>query len=264
MHTITFNIINEDNHNEYVGFEPIIGDNLSFNEPTFSSQLLFHDIFEHAFEESKYFSTKGKLTSNGESMAMGVRKWFYENTRLIEKYAGYNKNMGVDRNTSSILDSLVFTFMEDKEKGYYPKYPIVKKFKGLDLPKNDYKLALYDYGKEKYLKRMNKAYKYGISLADHLYEGMEEVLSSFMDNLILFMEKSGINHIGKEHYEVLEIPYLHGSTCGVEITKTMVTFVLNFTNGLEIYFDSEFDTDEIEALAKKVQDLKEPELELQS
>lgn len=84
---------------------------LTFDQPSFDSQLIIHDVFEHRFECCDIFSTGG-LHVEGEAFALGIRQYLVDEIPGYSHYIAYNKSMGCLNN------SLSFLFSYDSDYSY--------------------------------------------------------------------------------------------------------------------------------------------------
>ena len=185
MYEINFKIEN-DRNNDCNGFCNVLTEGCF--EPGWSINLLFHDIFEHFFEFSKYYSTE-TLSQAGECVAMGIRQWFYEHTGLVQNYASYNKYQGVEWNSfetclGQINDAVFYendTYSLDFNFKHLKKWNRENTFEGRCSDYKHYKI-------EKYFEKVELAMSYGYWLAEYLFDDLTWEINNFCSNLMIFLK----------------------------------------------------------------------------
>lgn len=172
-------------------------------EPGYGINLLFHDIFEHFFEETEIFSTE-ELSQAGECVAMGIREYFSRNSSLVERYAGYNQYQGIEWNSwMTILGQIGENLDED---GWTP-YPNDFNYKHLPEWKkeNDFEDMVDTYNKydqdfsDELKNDIETAYSYGYWLGEHLFEDRIYQIDDFCKNLVQFLEHFELDNTKDMH-----------------------------------------------------------------
>ena len=81
--------------------------------------LFAHDMFEHWFEETKFFRTK-ELSYAGECVAMGIRSYLDDHSDIVRKFMSYNTYYGVEWNSWHTCLGMI----TDHVKGYSDSYAL--------------------------------------------------------------------------------------------------------------------------------------------
>lgn len=228
LYTCNFTVDNFGRNKEFTGFESDLTS--GYFEAGWSPALLWHDIFEHWFESSSYFSTK-ELSQAGECVAMGIRQWFYDYTNLVQKYAAYNLFRGVEWNSAqTILSQIVEAHEEIEEYGHseygldfdyvtLPEYEPQDQFKGFINP---YMTDYIDYDLPSgIIDKIEGALDYGYWLAEFLYSDMIHIIDKFMSNLVQFLTFTGIYDEHRDYYESCPFP-IDGRKLVVQVRKNEV------------------------------------------
>ncbi len=191
------------------GFENVA--TAGFFEPGWNMNLLFHDIFEHWFENSKYFKTDS-LSQAGECVALGIRTYFdsdcYNN--LVQRFAMYNEHNGVEWNTWNVIIGQISENLPDSKDedgndyaenaNQYPNdfnYTTLKGWNG----ENDFEGYVDSYNKydakipDSLKEEIEKAVSYGFWLGEHLFSDKLNMIDNFCSNLKDFLDKTGIEKL---------------------------------------------------------------------
>ena len=218
LYSVEFRVDNV-GQDEFKGFDNV--KTSGYFEPGWSMDLLFHDIFEHWFEDTKYFRTQ-ELSQAGECVAMGIRSYFADVSGLIHSYAGYNRYRGIEWNSWS---TVISQCGENLDPDAYIKYPndfnydYLQGWNGENMYE-DYVNAYNEYYKGKFsLKLKNeieKAVSYGYWLGEKLFEGKIQMIDTFCRNLQIFLRELNILDLGmydSSHY------LIHGRTMSVSVRE---------------------------------------------
>ncbi len=207
---VEFSLLNDPNGlYEFKGFVNTVAEG-EF-EAGFNIGTLYHDMFEHWFENSKYYSTSS-LSQCGEAVAMGVRAWLEDEGSVPTEYGVYNRYQGIWWNSKSTILSQVYETEEEVEEYGEAKYPNDFDFKHLDSWDGEISEHIryqwecvhtenyYVEIEEKYLEDILKAMSYGYYLGELLFEDSLEMIEDFLNNL-------------KQWLSTLELQEEHWETC---------------------------------------------------
>lgn len=263
IYTVEFKVDTQGIHKEVRGFENV--KTAGFFEPGWTMPLLWHDIFEHWHEETKYFKT-AQLSQAGECVAMGIRQFIYENSNLIDRYSSYNKYHGVECNNWNVcIGQCVENLPDSTDEDGNPyaenanEYP--NDFNYTTLPDwdktNQFEGYAKRYAKEYYADKLTDelaneielAYSYGYWLGEKLFSDKLNMIYSFCENLKLFLDKTGIG--ATDYYSAPDFPIdgemltvkvgkknIVAEFCGVKITanqseETAMKQIRSFLNKME-------------------------------
>lgn len=185
---------------DLTGWEIQFPSGAGFGEGAFDTTVIYHDIFEHWFEESNLFRTS-RLAINGEAVAMGIRHSLETNWGLCTQYGAYNLIRGWMWNSVATLKGLLHK-SKNLEGALYHVDP--NPYRNPMVSIEDYMmeeavciLKLKDYPKESEI--LAKDYAFGWAWADEVY-GWEQqsAVSRFMENMKLLNE---VLDIGSDPYE---------------------------------------------------------------
>lgn len=227
---VNFEVLEDDNGYKGFGIEQGIG----YFEPGWDTGLMFHDIFEHWFENTNYFSTN-ELSQAGECVALGIRSYLDDHSGLISSFASYNKYQGNEWNT---WNTIIGQVAENLDKDAYIQYPNDFNYTTLSnyKPENLYEGYVAAYCKEYYKlskklsKQIEMAVSYGYWLGEQVHSKRLNEIYHFMTNLKLVWSILELNTLDMYDDSYL-VPY--GSTLTVEvgnkITARLHTPEFNFT-----------------------------------
>ena len=157
---------------------------------------IFHDVIEHWFENSEYFETDD-LSQAGECVAMGIRTWFADYSGLINDYAFFNRQNGIEWNSFSVMLGQV----QESEEHEYSIYPNDFNYKTHPEIENELHYLgysenydkIYNLSKELHTK-IDTAFSYGWNLAEYLFSDADlQAYDNFFENVKLFLSHSGID-----------------------------------------------------------------------
>lgn len=228
-YNVTFRVDCYGKNTEFRGFENI--KTAGYFEPSWDIALLWHDIFEHWFEDSEYFRTK-ELSQAGECVALGIREYFYSTySGLIERFAGYNKIQGCEWNSWKTIIGQVGENLpnsKDEDGNDYAEnanqYPNDFNYEHLPQWKkeNNFK-GLVEAYKEKYYNipedlanDIETAYSYGYWLGEQMFSDKIGLIRDFMTNLKYFLEK--LNIAQTDIYEAPDYP-IHERLLTVQVRQ---------------------------------------------
>ena len=186
------------------GFENV--KTAGYFEAGWNMNLLFHDIFEHWFEDSKYFKTS-QLSQAGECVAMGIRSYFLDYSCLVNKFASFNKFHGPEWNSWSTCISQV----QETRNGDNDKYPNDFKYSYLPEwePENINKGYVDSYGGENLPKKLKKqietAFSYGYWLGQKMFDGKLDMIYNFCTNLNIFLKELELDNLSMDDSTYLPI-----------------------------------------------------------
>lgn len=190
-------------------------------EPGFDMALLFHDIFEHWFEHSEFFSTD-QLSQAGEVVAMGIREYLNDTSGLVYQFACYNKYQGVEWNTWTTILGQIRETAED-----YSPYPNDFDFQYLDQWDGeiwiDDMIPYYDDAFEEdypeLVPLIYRAFNYGYWLGEFMFSDRLQLMYEFCLNLRDFAKEI------KERYELdfCNCSNLRGATLDVHVGMDEIT-----------------------------------------
>jgi hypothetical protein len=223
IYNLTF-VIDESGNQDFTGFSEI--KTREYFEPGWDFALLWHDMFEHWFEYTDYFSTS-ELSNAGECVAMGIRDWFDNSTGLVSNFGAFNKYRGCEWNSWVTCLSQIQESSEDYScysnnfkyttfEGYNKKN---NDFEGMFKAYNEYKLS------KKYEKKIEKAFTYGNHLANKIFKGRVNEIEDFCNNLKHFLDSLEITKT--DTYEK-SIYNLHGKELKFNFRKD--TIIADFCN----------------------------------
>lgn len=219
MYTVEFRVDSFGCESEFTGFENI--KTKGFFEPGWSMELLFHDIFEHWFEDSIFFKTK-ELSQAGECVAMGIRHYFFEYIEhTATSYIAFNKREGWEWNSWNIClgqicdnlynDDTCIKYPNDFNYTHLPEWDGENLFEG--CAKNSY--VGCDLMKSYYAK-VETAYSYGYWLGAHMFDDILHLIPTFCDNLALFLKTTGLS--ATDEHSGPEFP-IHNRILTVDVRK---------------------------------------------
>lgn len=222
LYLAEFKVDNYGHNTEFTGFENL--KTAGYFEAGWSMDVLFHDIFEHFFEDSKYFRTE-QLSQAGECVAMGIRTFFYENSGLVQSYVFYNKYNGVEWNSWNTIIGQVGENLNEDNFNQYPN-----DFNFEHLPQWQYEeeednffegmVEAYDNyynivdNHPQLAKDIERAVNYGYWLGEHLFKDMLYMIDNFCANLEKLIKLLDME--GKDIYESCELP-IHDRTLIVDV-----------------------------------------------
>lgn len=213
---VNFTVVDDD----MVGFG--IEQGLGYFEPGWGTELMFHDIFEHWFEDTKFFKT-AELSQAGECVALGIRSYLDNHTGLVSAFAGYNKFHGCEWNTWNTLIDQVGENLDPETTNQYPNdfnYTTLPSYK----PENLFEGYVESYNKyykipKKLAKKVELAVSYGYWLGEQVHKGREMDIRDFMNNLKIVWEYLELD--SKDLYEQSSMIPL-GSTLTVNVGSKIV------------------------------------------
>jgi len=166
IHTIKFDHTTA--YDDLQGWESKFPGNQTFGQGGYSLGTMFHDIFEHGFENCEIFETD-QLSIEGECFAMGIREYIKNQYNLaeVEKHLYYNKAQGYVWNSIAVIEGLI----SDYECGEY-EYPIAGSFSA------KYHTGYYDSDFIGYFPRIDaekyptihKSFSAGYETAEKIYQ----------------------------------------------------------------------------------------------
>jgi len=223
IYEVNFRAVNNNNlHTELLGFENI--KTAGYFEPGWNMNLLFHDIFEHFFEDSKYFKTS-QLSQAGECVALGIREYFVNNSSLVDRFAAFNKYRGNEWNTWNTILGQISDTLEGNTQ-----YPNDFNYSHLDIwqKENNFEGVASYYNDlfkvpDHLLDEAETAFSYGYFLGEYLFSDMLYIINDFCENLNLFLDKLCFNN--QEMYDLFEMD-IDNELLNVKIYKNNI--VANF------------------------------------
>ena len=230
MYKLKFDILN-DSKNEFNGFSNV--ETKDYFEAGWNIELLWHDCFEHFFENSKYFKTT-ELSQAGECVAMGLRLWWNDYTSCISEFSFSNRC--IYKNNFEICLGQV----KESEDEDYPQYSNNFNYKHLTAwnKKNIFEgyAKKYDeyYNIEKYYKNIETAMSYGYWLGEHLFLNKEKEVFNYMSNLKEFLKQAEFPN--GMYDTMIYLPY--NSTFNISVHKNKIVSKLNditITNNSDIH-----------------------------
>jgi hypothetical protein len=186
LYDIEFRVKNHKN-NEFNGFEAI--KTADYFEPSWDINLLYHDIIEHFFEWSKYFSTP-QLSQAGECVAMGIRSYLSDYSCLTTEFADYNKYKGIDWNSWTTCLSQISEAKE--ENSQYPNdfnYQYLKSWNRKNIFKGYAEKYDEFYEVKEFYKQVELAFSYGYWLGEKLFSSRIEIIYRFFTHLRQFLQE---------------------------------------------------------------------------
>lgn len=234
MYKVEYKIINSRNGHEsgLTGFVPAsVADRF---DPSWGIPMLFHDTFEHFFENSKWFATR-ELSWAGECVAMGFRFYHLNHCGLpytyfppgmfgAEHQVFYSMISGV-KNSLEEYEDYAVDFMYKR----LPEWNGVNEYKGVAKMYQDKYVRL----KPELYEKIETAISYGYWLAERMFSGMNTVISAFCYNMDAFLKATDMGGGGRgfDPYETIDQP-VDGMTLTIKVERSNI--VARFSNGVLI------------------------------
>lgn len=221
LYDVEFKIKNSQK-NDYNGFEVV--KTAGWFEPSWDINLLFHDIIEHFFEQSKYFYTS-EFSQAGECVAMGIRTYLNDYSSLVTDFAGYNKYRGVEWNSwTTCISQIRESINGESEYSNNFNYTHLKSWDKKNIFKGVAKYYDEYYKVEEFYEKIELAFSYGYYLGEKLFNNKIDIIYRFFRNLREFLSE----------IEILNLTHYDTSIYLLENTK----FIVNVTsNNIVGYLD---------------------------
>lgn len=208
-YSISFHHDNGD-YNEFCGFYQSIPGGLSFGEGGYHRNLIFHDVFEHWFEGTHVFSTGRELSINGEAFAMGIRQSLYDNSHLVDSWAGYNRLQGCEWNSWQTISALISDPQYDSNGNQYEVCfdPVIHPdLIDLDRNQEGFDLGLaYSIGDRRTCAAIGRSYGAGYSYGEQFISYDQCIaIDDFMKNWVIFSDFFGLERL--DNYEAASFSF---------------------------------------------------------
>lgn len=154
-----------------------------------------HDLFEHWFERTNFLKTK-ELSHVGEAVAIGIRTYFDENSKIVHNHMNFNQFRGVEWNSWNTL----LQIYDDLDQEF-PQYSTDLSFMGLRWKKENYfKGYLKSYDQSKSLSanirtQLEIGISYGYWLGQKMFKDRLNEIDEFLFKIKPFIPEQGDFHM---------------------------------------------------------------------
>lgn len=217
-------ILDNDNCSEFKGY--VLAEGLGKFEGSLDLGTFSHDLFEHWFENTKFFKTK-ELSHAGECVAMGIRSYLDDKSGIVKDYMNYNIFRGVEWNSWSTCISQIAEAVDIKKQESEDVYSLdfdytylkgwepVNNFEGYCNSYNQYYCDLG--GLED---KIEIAFSYGYWLGEKIFKDKIDVIDSFLENLKDFLSDLKSLGFGEDPYEGL--PWYFPNVVDTSVRKNSI------------------------------------------
>lgn len=228
MTNYTIRLVTDNNKwADFKGFVPEVA--LGKFDGGYGINTMAHDLFEHWFEDTRYFRTR-ELSQAGECVALGIRQYLYENSNIVDRFMGFNRYQGVEWNSWNTICGQVNS-VEDGDDTFLNdfNYKCLSTWDG----KNRFEGGVSSYYKRTtgYDKDIEKAFSYGYWLGGHVFDDLSLVYD-FLEKLSKFLRATHLEDT--EMYE----EYFPDFKMGFTMKKKSKLIIGRFDNGVVISTNS--------------------------